>query len=177
MLGAHTREYLLLTKMEGTNDGIGFWEKVRRRKAWFASLPKSKRKEIHNRSYRPGAGALLDIEAGVFAPTPGLNAPIAPMLEKKVLKPQEKNKRKRLMERQDGKCAYCLQPFSASRIATIDHVLPKSKGGGNKISNIVLACSPCNQLKGDLSTYEEAKRRSDIYLAFAERLKEMGYIQ
>lgn len=124
-----------------------------------------------------GETVVLDIEAGVFAPTAGLNAPIAPAQPPKVIKPQEKHKRKKLMERQDGKCAYCLRPFSAALIATMDHVRPKSKGGTNRMDNLVLACSPCNQLKGDLHTYAEAKRRADLYLAFAERLKDMGYLQ
>ena len=33
--------------------------------------------------------------------------------------------------------------------ATIDHVLPRSRGGGNLLSNLVLACPACNEERGD----------------------------
>ncbi|WP_324606364.1 HNH endonuclease [Streptomyces cellulosae] len=36
-------------------------------------------------------------------------------------------------------------------IRNIDHVRPRSRGGSNRISNLVLACVPCNQAKGNTS--------------------------
>lgn len=111
------------------------------------------------------------------SPIAGLNAPIAPAEFKKALKQPEKNKRAKLMLRQEGKCAYCDRLFTNILVPTLDHVKPKSKGGKNGLANLVLACSPCNQLKGDLHTYEEAKRRADLYLSFADLLKEKGYIE
>lgn len=33
---------------------------------------------------------------------------------------------------------------------TIDHVLPKSRGGTNKTKNLRLACEPCNGAKANL---------------------------
>lgn len=44
-------------------------------------------------------------------------------------------------------CAYCHRPFSSELPATIDHVVPLSKGGKHVIENIVLACKPCNSAK------------------------------
>ena len=36
------------------------------------------------------------------------------------------------------------------KLATLDHVLPQSKGGGTyDKANLVVACYPCNQAKGD----------------------------
>jgi len=35
------------------------------------------------------------------------------------------------------------------RMATVDHVVPSSMGGGNGMDNLVLACAKCNASKGD----------------------------
>ena len=32
---------------------------------------------------------------------------------------------------------------------TVDHVIPRSKGGGSGWDNIVASCAPCNRRKGD----------------------------
>lgn len=58
--------------------------------------------------------------------------------------------RDRIMERDRRTCAYC-----GGRAATIDHVLPRSRGGGDTWINLVAACSPCNGRKDD-RTPEEA---------------------
>jgi 5-methylcytosine-specific restriction endonuclease McrA len=37
-----------------------------------------------------------------------------------------------------------------SNLATLDHVVPISKGGGiTDLNNVVIACWPCNNKKGD----------------------------
>jgi 5-methylcytosine-specific restriction endonuclease McrA len=46
-----------------------------------------------------------------------------------------------------GICQYCLKPVKFS-LATKDHVVPRSRGGINQDSNIVLACKRCNNKKG-----------------------------
>jgi 5-methylcytosine-specific restriction endonuclease McrA len=46
----------------------------------------------------------------------------------------------------DGTCQYCLKPIQY-KFATKDHYQPKSKGGVNYDSNIVLACKKCNNKK------------------------------
>ncbi|WP_427036597.1 HNH endonuclease [Cytobacillus pseudoceanisediminis] len=43
---------------------------------------------------------------------------------------------------------------------TIDHVIPKSKGGKNNFLNCVCACGNCNKEKGNLSVYEFLNIRS-----------------
>lgn len=45
-------------------------------------------------------------------------------------------------------CQYCGDIFSAKDL-TLDHVLPKSKGGRTTWENIVTACKPCNHNKGN----------------------------
>ena len=51
-------------------------------------------------------------------------------------------------------CQYCHKRFAKSRL-TLDHVVPKSKGGGKTWYNLVTSCSSCNQKKAD-KTIEEA---------------------
>lgn len=57
-----------------------------------------------------------------------------------------------LSERQ-AHCAYCKRKFTAKLLATIDHVIPVSKGGLHTISNIVLACKSCNSRKNGTITH------------------------
>lgn len=49
-----------------------------------------------------------------------------------------------------GKCWYCGIDFLSAKL-TRDHIVPRSKGGLNVPSNLVLACFPCNQEKGNKS--------------------------
>lgn len=54
--------------------------------------------------------------------------------------------REYLLEKFGRTCAYC----DASGVpVNIDHVHPKSKGGSNRVSNLTLACIPCNQAKSN----------------------------
>jgi len=53
--------------------------------------------------------------------------------------------REYLLEKWGRKCAYC----GAENVPLeIDHIHPRSKGGSNRVSNLTLACRPCNQRKG-----------------------------
>ncbi len=55
--------------------------------------------------------------------------------------------REYLLEKWGRKCVYC----NAKNIPLqIDHVQPRSLGGSDRISNLTLACSSCNQKKGNL---------------------------
>jgi hypothetical protein len=42
-------------------------------------------------------------------------------------------------------CAYCRGPAT-----TLDHVVPRSRGGRGTITNAVPACGPCNNVKGSV---------------------------
>lgn len=50
--------------------------------------------------------------------------------------------------RDQYRCQYCNTALT-SRTATLDHVIPLSKGGKTNWQNIVTACSPCNSRKGN----------------------------
>ena len=56
--------------------------------------------------------------------------------------------RKNVFIRDNHQCQYCGQHFKPENL-TLDHVVPKSKGGGNSWKNIVTACKCCNQKKGN----------------------------
>ena len=65
-------------------------------------------------------------------------------LPRKPRKPTRKN----LYIRDRGTCQYCGDHLTYEK-STIDHVLPKSKGGLDLWNNIVLSCAPCNYKKGN----------------------------
>jgi len=50
-----------------------------------------------------------------------------------------------IYKRDKNKCQYC----GSTKSLTIDHIIPKSKGGEETWENLVVACSPCNVKKGD----------------------------
>lgn len=55
-----------------------------------------------------------------------------------------------VLERDGHRCAYC-----GGHASTVDHVLPRSRGGTTDWLNLVAACAPCNSSKDD-RTPEEA---------------------
>jgi hypothetical protein len=63
--------------------------------------------------------------------------------------------RGRILKRDGHRCVYC----GHNRNLTIDHVIPKSRGGKNSWTNMVTCCSKCNSKKGD-RTPEEANMKS-----------------
>jgi 5-methylcytosine-specific restriction endonuclease McrA len=53
--------------------------------------------------------------------------------------------RRAVFARDDWTCQYC---GSRSNL-TVDHVVPRSKGGSSSWENIVASCAPCNRRKGN----------------------------
>ena len=64
-------------------------------------------------------------------------------------------KRSRILMRDRHRCQYCGFRGSAFEL-TIDHIIPRSRGGRTAADNLCAACFPCNQRKGD-RTPEEAR--------------------
>jgi 5-methylcytosine-specific restriction endonuclease McrA len=54
--------------------------------------------------------------------------------------------RRAVFARDGWTCQYC----GARANLTVDHVIPRSKGGTSEWENIVASCAPCNRRKGDL---------------------------
>lgn len=49
-----------------------------------------------------------------------------------------------VFERDGGVCVYC----GSREFPTLDHVIPRSRGGGDGVENLALACRSCNSSKG-----------------------------
>jgi len=64
-------------------------------------------------------------------------------------------KRMRIYMRDKFRCQYCGEKKNATEL-TLDHILPRSRGGDNSPVNIVTACIPCNNRKSN-RTPEEAR--------------------
>jgi len=62
--------------------------------------------------------------------------------------------RKNILLRDRNTCQFCGSAFSASEL-TLDHVMPRSRGGRSTWENLVACCYTCNNQKGD-RTPEEA---------------------
>lgn len=60
------------------------------------------------------------------------------------------NKRtKNYLLRKSNLCALCGKPIEKMKDATIDHIVPLSKGGVHGVKNMQLAHLKCNQKKGN----------------------------
>ena len=64
--------------------------------------------------------------------------------------------RRNVLRRDGHRCVYC----GATERLTLDHVLPKSRGGPDAWENLVAACTPCNNRKGNRTPEEAGMRMS-----------------
>lgn len=95
-------------------------------------------------------------------------------------------KNQQIYARDGYRCAYCgcdlLGSLDALMGASIDHVVPKSKGGTNDVSNLVACCTPCNRLKGPAPVFSIAeaamvvlRRRAVLLPLLRERIAQIGF--
>ena len=79
-----------------------------------------------------------------------LPRPIVIRLKTYVRIPRDAHRRKitrrAVFARDRWTCQYCGREQGN---LTVDHVIPRSKGGGSDWENIVASCAPCNRRKGD----------------------------
>tara|TARA_B100000212_G_C27354201_1_gene525066 strand:- start:757 stop:1290 length:534 start_codon:yes stop_codon:yes gene_type:complete len=61
--------------------------------------------------------------------------------------------RREIILRDNNQCQYCSKQLSSEKL-TLDHIIPKSKGGKNTWDNLVAACKKCNQKKGNKTLIE-----------------------
>ncbi|WP_457630207.1 HNH endonuclease [Oceanithermus sp.] len=112
------------------------------------------------------------IESKQFLHTPSRRIPVPSVirLKRMVRRPQGRLSlnRHNILRRDGYTCQYCGR---RGRVLTIDHVVPRSRGGQDTWENLVTACLECNTRKGD-RTPEEAgmpllrRPRPPSYLAW-----------
>jgi 5-methylcytosine-specific restriction endonuclease McrA len=64
---------------------------------------------------------------------------------------QRKISRRALFARDGWRCVYC---GTANNRLTLDHVVPRSRGGDSVWENVVTSCAPCNHRKGNRLPHE-----------------------
>ena len=67
--------------------------------------------------------------------------------------------REYILEKWDRTCAYC---GSSGIPLEVEHIVSKSKGGSNRVSNLTLACRSCNQRKGADSIEVFLEKKPDL---------------
>eukprot|EP01026_Neomeris_dumetosa_P027354 TRINITY_DN2223_c0_g3_i1.p1 TRINITY_DN2223_c0_g3~~TRINITY_DN2223_c0_g3_i1.p1 ORF type:complete len:201 (+),score=2.23 TRINITY_DN2223_c0_g3_i1:403-1005(+) len=73
-----------------------------------------------------------------------------------------------LLAKWKHQCAYC----DAKGVPLhVEHVVPKAKGGSNRVSNLVIACQKCNQKKGVKSIEDFLAHKPDRLKAIQSQLK------
>jgi 5-methylcytosine-specific restriction endonuclease McrA len=77
--------------------------------------------------------------------------------------------REYLLEKRGRKCAYC----DATGVPlNIDHIHPRSRGGSDRVSNLAIACIPCNQGKKATRVEEFLKGNPARLAKIREQVKE-----
>jgi hypothetical protein len=65
--------------------------------------------------------------------------------------------RRNIYLRDGNVCQYCGKKFPTSELS-LDHVMPRSRGGGSTWTNLVCACTDCNARKGAKTPAEAGMR-------------------
>ena len=88
-------------------------------------------------------------ERDLHSASANMSRPVVIRLVSYVKIPRDTHRRKitrrAVFARDDWTCQYC---GSRSNL-TVDHVVPRSKGGSSNWENIVASCAPCNRRKGN----------------------------
>lgn len=93
------------------------------------------------------ASVLADGDEPMASPSRTWRRPVVILLHRYVRVPHAEVvvvSRRGVLRRDRHQCAYC-----GSHATTVDHIHPRSRGGGNTWENLVACCGPCNTAKGD----------------------------
>ncbi len=67
--------------------------------------------------------------------------------------------REYLLEKWGRKCTYCVKENIPLQI---EHIIPRAKGGSNRVSNLCLSCEKCNLAKGTKDIKDFLKKKPDL---------------
>jgi len=76
--------------------------------------------------------------------------------------------REYMLEKWHRQCAYC--GITDTQLE-IEHIVAKSKGGSNRVSNLTLSCTKCNQKKGNKPIEQFLKSQPELILAILAQAK------
>ena len=79
----------------------------------------------------------------------------------------KKVKRRKMWRLQNKQCWWCYDAMPYEE-ATLDRIIPGNDGGGYTWDNVVVACEPCNSVRGDLPVQEWVK----VIALFHERRRQ-----
>ena len=71
-----------------------------------------------------------------------------------------------LLHKWNGNCAYC-----GKKGEEIEHLIPRSRGGTSRISNLVLSCRACNEKKGNLTLEEFLAKKPAVLRKIKDQQK------
>ena len=104
--------------------------------------------DVESRSSRAEAAAAVGLAAAVAG------ASLIPKLRRRIFRNAEAaqtktppHARKYLYEKQQGICNGCSNQYLFKDM-TLDHIVPRARGGTNELDNLQLLCHHCNALKG-----------------------------
>lgn len=116
----------------------------------------------------------------VHSPRQAFHAPSVIRLQHHIRRPRPRVKltRREVLARDRHTCQYCGRQSSD---LTLDHVMPRHRGGAHSWENLVAACKPCNHRKGGRTPDEARIRllrppfepRSDLYSLFTPYLDDV----
>jgi len=112
---------------------------------WQQAVRLILRREVHVIGLRSPA-------VHVHSPSLVIELPESVALRKYVhipYKPHNRVTREGVLSRDGHTCGYCV-----GHADTVDHLLPRSRGGGDTWFNLVAACQSCNGLKGNRTPQE-----------------------
>lgn len=72
--------------------------------------------------------------------------------------------KRNIVRRDNHECQYCGVYVNGERV-TIDHILPKSRGGKHEWTNVVLSCKRCNAKKSDRTPGEAGMKLQKVPVA------------
>jgi len=85
------------------------------------------------------------------------------------------NLKEYLLRKYNYKCVYC---GKSNVPLEVDHFIPKSKGGSNRVTNLVIACHNCNQKKSNMMPEEfiTKTKAKNIILKTEKPLKQTAFM-